>query len=118
MSDDRTLETLLELDENIFEVGKGYWVRIRARQVTPEPGRPHGIDYSLTLHDPNGNRLLGYDNAHPVRSGRSPSAAHFVRYDHRHLRTSVRRYDYSDAGTLLEDFWSDVEKILEEEGVS
>jgi len=28
--------------------------------------KPHGIDYSLTLHGPDGERLVGFDNAHPV----------------------------------------------------
>ena len=28
--------------------------------------RPHGLYYSLTLHDPEGQRLIGFDNAHSV----------------------------------------------------
>ena len=30
-------------------------------EVTPE--RPHGLSYSLTLHAPDGERLVGFDNA-------------------------------------------------------
>jgi len=33
--------------------------------VTPE--RPHGIKYSLTLHAPDGTRLIGFDNAEVSR---------------------------------------------------
>lgn len=31
--------------------------------------RPHGLSYSLVLRAPDGERLVGYDNAHPVRDG-------------------------------------------------
>jgi len=27
---------------------------------------PHGLDYSLTLHGPDGERLVGFDNARPA----------------------------------------------------
>jgi predicted transcriptional regulator len=59
--------------------------------------------YSLTLHDENGDRLVGFDNAHaaPSRKGRSRRVAH----DHRHRLRAVRPYEYQDAATLLEDFW-------------
>jgi len=33
---------------------------------------PHGLKYSLTLHGPDGSRLIGFDNAHPVRESRGP----------------------------------------------
>jgi hypothetical protein len=33
-------------------------------QVSPE--KPHGLDYSLTLHGPDGERLVGFDNTQPV----------------------------------------------------
>ncbi len=28
---------------------------------------PHEIRYALTLHEPYGKRILGYDNAHAVK---------------------------------------------------
>jgi hypothetical protein len=42
--------------------------------------KPHGVDYSLTLHGPEGERLVGFDNAHRAAearrtAGRSPSAS-------------------------------------------
>jgi hypothetical protein len=32
------------------------------------PVKPHGPDYSLTLHGLDGERLVGFDNAHPERN--------------------------------------------------
>ena len=28
--------------------------------------KPHGLDYSLALHGPDGERVVGFDNAHPI----------------------------------------------------
>jgi hypothetical protein len=33
---DHTLETLLDLDGYIAEIGKGYWIKIAARRVTQD----------------------------------------------------------------------------------
>lgn len=79
--------------------------------VPVTPGKPHGLDYSLTLHGPNGDRLVGFDNAHPV--GRQQRGAP---QDHRHRLRTVKPYDYRDAATLLADFWSEVEAVLKERG--
>jgi hypothetical protein len=35
-------------------------------------------------------------------------------YDHKHRGQRVRFYDYTDAVTLLADFWTDVDAILQE----
>ena len=70
------------------------------------------MDYSLTLHGPDGERLVGFDNAHPVgRQHRGESQ------DHRHRLKTVRPYDYRDAATLLVDFWTEVDAVLKERGV-
>ncbi len=62
------LESLLELDGEIFPMEKGYWTKIEAKMVQPNDKIPHGIKYSLTLHDRNNSRILGYDNAHGFKS--------------------------------------------------
>jgi hypothetical protein len=33
--------------------------------------RRHGLRYSLTLHGPGGDRLVGFDNAHSVPASKS-----------------------------------------------
>jgi len=60
------LEYLLDLDKETYEVGGGWWVTIRAVNVAPTKERPHGLQYSITLHNPRAERILGYDNAHPL----------------------------------------------------
>jgi uncharacterized protein DUF6516 len=105
---DYALETLLDLDGYIAELGEGYWVKIEARRTTIDEQKPHGIKYSLTLHDLKGTRILGYDNAHSVSSRRSLKA-----HDHIHKSGRVISYIYKDAVQLLDDFWKDVDRILE-----
>lgn len=111
---DPGLDALLALDGVILVVGPNgaHWVK----QVAPSPERPHGISYSLTLHAANGERLVGYDNAHAVSTGpgRRASAAH----DHRHRHSRTRPYAFSDAATLMQDFWNDVDAVLRERGVT
>jgi Family of unknown function (DUF6516) len=80
--------------------------------VPASPEKPHGLDYSLTLHDSENQRLLGFDNSHPVRQGTGPGARTRVEYDHKHKGKRIRFYDYHDAVTLLTDFWTEVELIL------
>lgn len=44
----------------------GHGVRFVVTRVAVSPEMPHGQDCSLTLHVPDGERLVGFDNAHPV----------------------------------------------------
>ena len=109
---DPTLDVLLDLDGQVLVVDPegGHWVRFVVRRVSPE--KPHGIDYSLTLHGPDGERLVGFDNAHPAARQRRGEAQ-----DHRHRLRSIRPYEYRDAATLLADFWEAVDAVLRERGV-
>lgn len=66
---DTGLESLLGLNGNIeLQNDEGYWVKMDASIVAVTPDRPHGIKYSLTLHEPQGGRLIGFDNAHSVQT--------------------------------------------------
>lgn len=66
--EDASLETLLDLDGEIFPMDNGYWTKFEACRVAPTKQIPHGIKYSLTLHDRNNTRILGFDNAHVYKS--------------------------------------------------
>ena len=57
---------LLELNGFIIEQKYGYWVKFEVSLTDISLKRPHGIRYSLTLHNKDGQRVLGYDNAHAV----------------------------------------------------
>lgn len=116
---DPGLEWLLDLNGQVLVVDPNgaYWVKFSVRRVVPSADRPQGLEYSLTLHDSNGRRLLGYDNAHSVRRSAGPGGKPSALRDHRHRLKAVRPYVFRDAATLLEDFWSDVDRILRGRGV-
>jgi len=111
---DPCLDTLLDLHGQVLVVDPegGYWVQFVVTRVPISPEKPHGLDYSLTLHGPNGERLVGFDNAHPVgcRKRGDPQ-------DHHHRVKTVKAYEYQDAATLLVDFWALVDAVLKERGV-
>jgi hypothetical protein len=111
---DPTLDVLLDLDGQVLVVDSegGHWVRFVVTRVPVSPEKPHGIDYSLTLHGPDGERLVGFDNAHPVASQQRGEPQ-----DHRHRLRTIKAYEYRDAATLLGDFWEAVDAVLRERGV-
>lgn len=111
---DDGLQYLLELDGERFLMGGGFWTKFDIRRVTPSAEIPHGIRYSLTLHDRKGRRLLGFDNAHGLKAPRKFQARR-VEWDHRHDADRVEPYMFCSADKLLEDFWHAVERILEQE---
>jgi Family of unknown function (DUF6516) len=120
MTRDGSLDALLELDGEVFVIDPsgGHWVKFVVKRVDETPARPHGLSYSLTLHDAAGERLVGFDNAHAVTAQSGPSARTEARpHDHRHRLRTVRPYDYHDAASLLADFWKEVEAVLAERGV-
>jgi hypothetical protein len=94
-----------------------WWTRRAAigfvvTRVPVSAEKPHGIDYALTLHGPDGERLVGFDNAHSVTKQKRGEAQ-----DHRHRLRTIRPYEYQDAATLLADFWATVDTVLRERGV-
>jgi hypothetical protein len=67
MRRDPSLDTLLDLDGQVLVIDEGgYWVKFVVHQVPATADKPHGLDYTLTMHGPDGGRLVGFDNAHPV----------------------------------------------------
>jgi hypothetical protein len=112
---DQSLDALLLLDgESFFADEAGlHWVKFAVKRVPATSERPHGLAYSLTLHDESGVRLLGFDNAHAIREGSGPGARTRVEHDHRHTGKTDHFYAYRDAAALLADFWKQVESILE-----
>ena len=116
---DPALDTLLDLHgETLFVDGSGHWVRFMVVQTEETLERPHGLRYSLTLHAPDGSRLVGYDNAHQVVARQRFAIQRRRTFDHRHRLHTTRPYDYKDAATLLRDFWSEVDAVLRKQEVS
>jgi hypothetical protein len=111
---DRTLDVLLDFHGQVLVVDPAgeHWVRFVVNKVPISPEKPHGLDYSLTLHGPDNERLAGFDNAHPVAEQKRGDPQ-----DHRHRLRSIKAYEYKDAATLLADFWTIVDAVLRERGV-
>ncbi len=108
-----SLDTLLDLDGEIFPMDNGYWVKFNAKPIRPDQHAPHGIRYSLSLHDRSNTRVIGFDNAHAVKSTRKKGfAGRIVTWDHKHSLDIVEPYAFETAGQLLEDFWAAVDEYL------
>lgn len=108
------LENLLNLDGEIFPMDNGYWTKIEAWRVPVSSQMQHGIRYSLTLHDRNNTRVLGYDNAHAVKSKRKRFNAIKTTWDHTHRMNRIEPYEFESAEQLLEDFWNEVDRFVNE----
>ena len=110
---DPSLDTLLDLDGQVLVIDEaGYWVKFVVHQVPVTTDKPHGLDYTLTLHGPDGARLVGFDNAHAVAEQGRRAAK-----DHKHRLRTIRPYDYTDASALVAAFWHEVESVLREKGI-
>lgn len=106
------LETLLSLDGEIFPMENGYWTKFEVKQVTPNEHIPHGVSYCLTLHDRYNARVIGFDNAHGVKT-RKRFGGRCLRWDHKHEKHVVSPYEFESAAQLIEDFWKEVTAILD-----
>ena len=114
---DGGLETLLELDGNVLEQENGFWIKVEVRAVAASEHIPHGIRYSLTLHDRYGTRVLGYDNAHAVKLPKKfKFAGRRLPHDHRHRGASDTGvpYLFESPQRLLEDFFAEVDLVIRE----
>ena len=67
----------------------------------------------MTLHDRNNVRVIGFDNAHAVKSKRGARfSGHKITWDHKHHMEKVEPYEFESAGQLLEDFWAAIDVHL------
>lgn len=110
----------MAFDGRIHHLEEGYWLKFEIKRVPPTSERPHGLRYSFTLHDPDGKRLIGFDNAHEVTAKGSGFRARSADHDHWH-RTSGdpgRPYSFTTADKLLEDFFSEVRRELATRNIS
>jgi len=108
---DSSLNALLELNGEIFPMDSGYWTKIEAHRVVPDRHIPHGVRYSLTLHDRHNHRIPGFDNAHAFKPVRKKYGARKITWDHKHRYERISPYEFESASQLLEDFWHEVRQI-------
>jgi len=119
-SPEHTLEFLLAFDGRIHWMESGHWLKFEIKRVKVSPAKPHGLSYSFTLHNPEGVRIMGFDNAHSVAAVGSKFKEQPVTHDHWHRTESDagRPYNFSCADQLLADFFAEVRRILGEQGLS
>jgi len=104
---EHALEWLLDYDGRQHFFASGHFLKFEIRQVEQSDNVPHGIAYPFTFHDPEGTRLLGFDNAHPVPHAEGkfvktkPEADHW----HRTVDDEGRPYALVSVEKLLEDFF-------------
>ncbi len=113
---DETLAYLLELDGEQIVYEGGFTARFRVNRVSATAPRPHGISYSLTLHGPDGRRIIGFDNAHavPHRGGKYVEDPTTQDHWHRFEHDEGRPYHFVDAAKLIADFFDEIERVLKE----
>jgi Family of unknown function (DUF6516) len=114
------LEALLALDGSDFEMAPGVVVEFTARRTDATPERPHGISYALVLrHKDGGLPWLRFDNAHAVDEGGRGYRRKSRAYDHWHRteKDKGRRYEFTTAAQLLDDFWKEVRRVLDEKEI-
>jgi len=105
------------LHGQVLDQGNGYWIKIEAWRADVSTTIPHGVRYTLTLHEPYGRRILGYDNAHAVKPPkRLKFAGRRLAHDHKHRHVSDKGvpYEFRDAFQLLNDFFQEVDRVLKE----
>ena len=115
MDHGKDIDTLLDLDGVIIEQVGGFWTKFEIRRISqPTEQMPHGIRYSLTLHNRHGERVMGFDNAHAVKTKKTGKHQGKKTYDHRHRHSKDEGmpYEFIDAHQLLKDFWLEVDKTL------
>ena len=117
---EHTLEFLLDFDGRIHRYVGGYWLKFEITQGEESEERPHGLRYSFTLHGPNNERLVGFDNAHsvPTAGSRFKKRPKAIDHWHRTETDAGRPYVFKDAETLIGDFFNEVARVLTERGIS
>jgi len=87
---------LLQYDEVYDE--EGWRAIIKVWKVPASKTNSEGMDYSLSLISPDGERAVGYDN-------------HWPKGHYRHFLGEEGPYTYKDVDTLIADFKADIAKI-------
>jgi hypothetical protein len=119
--DDSELVVLLALDGTAFELAPGVVVEFIARRTDVTPERPHGVSYALVLRRKNGGSpWVRFDNAHAVDQAGRGYRRRRAAYDHWHrtAKDKGRPYSFTTAAQLLDDFWREVKRTLDEKGIS
>ena len=89
-----TRRAVLLLHDDIYDE-EGWRMVLKIWKVPKSQTSPDGVDYSLSLISPNGERVVGYDN-------------HWPKGHHRHMLEQESPYTYRGTDRLIADFRADV----------
>ncbi len=111
---DNGLRNLLELNGETIALDGCYFVKFDVKEVEATANRPHGISYSLTLHDVDNKRMLGFDNAHAVRQPSKGFRGKRYEFDHKHRHAKDKGvpYVFESPEQLVDDFWKAVYEFM------
>src|SRR3989442_13508289 len=98
---DPSVDAMLDLDGQVLVVdpGGGHWVKFAVRHVEPSRERPHGLTYSLTLHNAAGVRLVGFDKPQSVQGCKRPRRKRRGATDQHHRLLGAGPHSQRGAGT-------------------
>ncbi|WP_337021822.1 DUF6516 family protein [Pantoea anthophila] len=114
MEKDDGLDYLLSLHGSTVYRDDGYWWKVEVWEVKPTSFIPHGIRYSLTLHDKYNTRVFGIDNAHGIKLPKKGCYSGRMVYDHMHRTPHDKGYPYEfvSAAQLIEDFFVKSDEVI------
>jgi hypothetical protein len=98
-----------------YPMTNGWFVTVRADWIDVTPECPQGLSYALILQNGNGDRVLGFDNAHAADNS-EPGAP----FDHEHRANAPGRtfaYTFISASKLISDFFARVESYCKTHGI-
>ena len=119
MEGDWELETLLSLDGSSYEFGQGYIIELKVEKTDKTEQRPHGISYALVLRQKGKAPLIRFDNSHAVERPGGQYVRKSRAFDHWHRsgRDRGRPYAFTTSLKLLDDFFREVKRVLDERGI-
>ncbi|MCW0974171.1 DUF6516 family protein [Pantoea sp. JV6] len=114
MERDNGLDYLLSLHGSTVYRDDGYWWKVEVWEVKPTSFIPHGLRYTLTLHDKYNTRVFGIDNAHGIKLPKKGCYAGRMVFDHMHRTPHDKGYPYEfvSAAQLIEDFFIKSDEVI------
>ncbi len=113
------LKVLLDMNGQFPLANDGIiYTKFDSKEVKPSIHIPHGISYSLTLHDrelgitSGSTRIFGLDNAHGGKFAKNRYISRKIEWDHMHKFNRVYDYTFVDCEQLLNHYWENVKLIL------
>ena len=119
MMDEGDIDVLLSMDGMRYQASDGYVIEIKAERTDVTAERPHGLSYALVFRPEHGESYIRFDNAHAVDRPGGRYVKADAAYDHWHRsdKDKGRPYPFTTAAQLLQDFFAEVKRVMDEKGI-